>query len=324
MEPFRVGRGLMPLVHHRDRVPAGIALSVILTCAAAGAVTATDGAVATGSPHSRPSSDDGCGTVLQAGSQVLTIDVDGTPREVIVHLPPDAPDRPDRPPAVIAFHGYGSSAAAMESVTGLSRLADEHGFVAAYPQGRGSPAEWHFAGNLGAMRDDLRMTEVLMAVLAEQACADPASIVLVGHSMGGGMASDAACRLADRIAGVVLIAALWFELPCVPAVPVPVRAFHAIDDPVLPYAGGPIPNVPPGVPDTLPVETAIAAWAANDGCAPSPATSAAGDGSVLMEWLRCAAPVMLRRLPSGGHDWPAVASDQVVEMVMGGTAAGPG
>jgi polyhydroxybutyrate depolymerase len=234
-------------------------------------------------------------------------------REVIVHLPGAAVGQ--RLPAVVAFHGYSSFAADLETVSGLSSLAEEGPFVVAYPQALGNPTQWHFDGNMGYNQRDHAMVRSLLAWLIEEACVDPERIVLVGHSMGGGMASDAACRLADQVAGVVLVAALWFEFPCEPVRSIPVVATHSLDDPVLPYEGGQIGGVGPGVPEVLPVEDAMAAWAQWDGCGSAPATSMMEDGSAVLTWPDCAAPVVLHRLPSGGHGWPAVASRLIVQMV---------
>jgi len=267
------------------------------------------GAAVTSGP---PSAAAPCVPSLAAGDQRLSIDARGTSRDVIVHVP--AATSGGRLAAVIAFHGYSADASQLETTSGLSGLADQLGFVVAYPEGLGSPTEWHFGEHMGPDPGDLAMTELLMTTLTEQACVDPARIVIAGHSMGGAMASWAACRLADRVAGVVLVSALWFELPCEPARPVPVLATHALDDPVLPYAGGPI-GVAPGSPPQLPVEDAIAAWAVHDGCGSPPATSALADGALVLAWPDCAASVQLYRLPSGGHEWPAVASSLIAGMM---------
>jgi polyhydroxybutyrate depolymerase len=146
---------------------------------------------------------------------------------------------------------------------------------------------------------------------------DPERVFLAGHSMGGGMASDATCRMADQVAGVVLVAALSFELPCEPSRPVPVVALHALDDPVLPYAGGPIGGVPSGIPEQLAAEAVIGAWAAHDGCGPIPEESATPGGGAQLTWPECEAQVGLHRLPSGGHDWPSLASTIIADMVAG-------
>lgn len=253
-----------------------------------------------------------CVPVLAAGSHVVDLDVDGSAREVIIHVP--ASGAGATLPAVVALHGYSASSSQLEATSGLSALADTEGFVVAYPQALGSPTEWHFAGNQGDDQRDLAYLRSLLAILKEDACVDPGRIVLAGHSMGGAMASDGACRLADQVAGVVLVAALWFEPPCSPSRPVPVVALHALDDPVLPYAGGPIGGIPSRIPEQLAVEAAIATWAAHDGCGLTPEIAKSEDGGALLTWPECTAPVELHRLASGGHGWPAFASGLIVEM----------
>jgi polyhydroxybutyrate depolymerase len=255
-----------------------------------------------------------CQPALATGRSILTLEVDGTPREVIVHLPSAAAG--PRLPAVIGFHGYTAHAWQLEETSGLSDLAEEHDFVVAYPEALGSPTEWHFGGSYADGPEDLALSEALMSRLVEDACVDPARIVIAGHSMGGAMASDVACRLADRVAAVALVAALWVTLPCEPARPVPVVAMHALDDEVLPYAGGPIGGVGPGVPPTLAVEEAIGAWAAHDGCGLVAATDEQPDGSAVLSWPDCAAPVTLLRLPAGGHAWPSTASGLIAELAI--------
>jgi polyhydroxybutyrate depolymerase len=253
---------------------------------------------------------DACQPELTPGHHVLELDVAGTPREVIVEIPSLEPG--ERPAAVIAFHGFSSHADQLEETAGLSPLAAEQGFVVAYPEGLGDPTEWHFSGYYGAGPRDIDLADTLLTTLMDQACVDPARILIAGHSMGGAMASDVACRLADRVAGVVLVAALWFQLPCVPARPVPVVAMHALDDDVLPYAGGAIGGVGSGVPPTLAVEEAIGTWAVHDGCGGPPSVTEAADGSAVLSWPDCAAPVVLHRLPTGGHAWPSIATSLIV------------
>lgn len=268
-------------------------------------------ATALAQPSSAPAaSGNTCLPALAPGNHVLQLDVAGTSREVVVQVPSLAPGV--RPAAVIAFHGYSAHADQLEETTGLSPLAAERGFVVAYPEGLGDPTEWHFSGSFGAGRRDVDLADTLMATLIEQACVDPARILIAGHSMGGAMASEVACRLADRVAGVVLVAALWFQLPCAPARPVPVLAMHALDDEVLPYAGGAIGGVGPGVPPTLGVEEAMGAWATHDGCGSPPSITDAADGSAVLSWSDCAAPVVLHRLPTGGHAWPSIATGLIV------------
>jgi poly(3-hydroxybutyrate) depolymerase len=52
----------------------------------------------------------------------------------------------------------------------------------------------------------------------------------------------------------------------------------------------------------------------HDGCGATPHVSTAGDDGEVLAWPDCARPVVLHRLPSGGHDWPAIASDIITGM----------
>ena len=46
-------------------------------------------------------------------------------------------------PLVINLHGYTGSPAQQEGLTAMNALADTEGFLVAYPQGLGSPADWN-------------------------------------------------------------------------------------------------------------------------------------------------------------------------------------
>jgi polyhydroxybutyrate depolymerase len=93
-------------------------------------------AVAAGSP--RPSA--GCGVTppLRPGETVVRkVQVGELEREYRVHLPTDY-DSATAVPLVLAIHGYTGTAEALENEeTSLSRHADEHGYVVAYPQATG-------------------------------------------------------------------------------------------------------------------------------------------------------------------------------------------
>lgn len=252
-----------------------------------------------------------CISALPLGSSVQSFVVDGVVREVRLHLPTRAAG--ERLPLAIGFHGYTATAAQLEVTSGLTARAERDGFLVAYVQGAGDPPDWSFPAHAGSRVDDLGLVAALIDRLITEACADPLRVVLFGHSMGGGMASAAACALADRVAGVVLVSAFWADLPCLPARPVPVVAMHALDDPVLPYDGGIVGG---GGPRVLAVEDALAAWAEHDGCDEEPSTRVLDGGIAELAWGGCAAPVRLLRGSVGGHDWTPAASDHVVAMLL--------
>src|SRR5690242_8558989 len=64
---------------------------------------------------------------------LVTLDVHGTPRRALVHVPPGAGLAAR--PAVVILHGAGATAEWTAGETGWSAKADAEGFVAAYPEG---------------------------------------------------------------------------------------------------------------------------------------------------------------------------------------------
>lgn len=156
---------------------------------------------------------------------------------------------------------------------------------------------------------DRELGQAVLAWLAATGCVDMARVFLAGHSQGGGMAADLACELSDRFAGVALVSGEYLRFPCPSAHPIPVVAFHALDDEILPFEGGTVSGAPSNYPNVLPVENVLAQWAAHDRCASEPETTALREGVVRLAWQKCSAPVVLYRLPSGGHNWAAIATD---------------
>jgi polyhydroxybutyrate depolymerase len=260
----------------------------------------------------------GCPSI-QVGDQTVSFTSAGEDRTVLVHVPAVDAAAP-RLPALIALHGYSAHAADLAASSGLSAKADTAGFVVAYPQALGDPPEWHLAGGWSnapwlAESDRTLVGDVLHWLLAS-GCVDPARIFLAGHSQGGGMAGDVACELADRLAGVGLMSAMYMQLPCQPVEPIPVFARHAVDDPVLPYAGGHVQGSA-SYPSVLPVEDVIGRWAVADGCSGTPGRSKEADDVVRIAWKGCAAPVVLDQHATGGHDWPPAATDELWQFLSG-------
>jgi polyhydroxybutyrate depolymerase len=241
----------------------------------------------------------------------------------------------EAPPLLIVLHGYASSAREFAANAGLSDRADASGVVVAYPQGLGSPAGWHFTGSPSdpvARQTDIALFDALVDLLVDAGCAEPARVFVAGHSQGGGMTSELACRRGDRIAGIAIVSAEVFSLACTQSRPVAVVSLHAVDDEVLPYDGGRVANMPTDFPRMVAAEDVASAWASHNGCLRGPNQSPVRNGDlptragveeagrdgvvnnggsdagvpddvVRFDWDGCAAPVTFYRLPSGGHAW---------------------
>lgn len=228
-----------------------------------------------------------------------------------LHVPAHyAPGRPM--PLILAFHGGNGTGTGMERGTRLSAVADQGGFLVAYPQGLAQP---HSHGSTGwdasgprdpfarGIDDGLYVSDLLTAVQAGY-CVDPARIAATGISNGGSLAAYLACVLAGRIAAFAPVEGVFFQIPggCHPVRPAAILDVHVLTDPVAPYAG--VPSR--GSPDyyALAIPAWLRAWAIRDRCGGSP-RPVAGPGITGETWASCPAGAAVSgyRLASGGHSW---------------------
>lgn len=193
------------------------------------------------------------------------------------------------------------------NVSQWKRVADEHGFIVAFPGGEGGgPKIWLMrgAGTRSRMPDVVFISDLIDKLQASYNI-DPRRIYVNGLSNGAGMSLVLSCTLSDRVAAVGAVAAAY-TLPwawCSDAKPVPMVAFHGTADPVTPYEGGkvwishdPFPSIPKWA----------ANWAHRNRCAPAPVESRVADDVTRIEYRDCAdnASVVLYAIQGGGHTWP--------------------
>jgi polyhydroxybutyrate depolymerase len=228
-------------------------------------------------------------------------------RTYLVHMPPTR--HGNQPiPAVLYFHGHGGSASQADANSGWSALADQHGFLAVYPQGLpfgsgGSPA-WASAGPVDFGINEQVYTERLLNDLQSHWCVDPRRIYATGMSSGGGMTNYLGCYLARRIAALAPVAGNFYPpyVSCPDAHrPIPVLEIHGADDPVVPYRGGGAGDwVLPSIPAFL------AAWARRDRCRGRAMQTRLTPTVTREAWDHCAdrADVIHYRIAAAGHTWP--------------------
>lgn len=252
------------------------------------------------------------GVPIAAGSHKLTFTV-GVPRESVVHVPPRlarekfSGGKPAKPlPVVIALHGGADTMYGYEKKTGFDKLADEHGFLAVYPNG--IAFSWNAGQCCGpakvANTDDTGFVDKLIDRLTGSGLADPKRVYVTGFSNGGGLAYRLACEGPGKIAAIGVVSAA-LAMTCKPDHPVSVMVWHGTADPGVPYnGGGRIDwNVPKPFP---PVSHAIDFWRKTDDL-PAPhkpaydrcqSTGKGGNGT----------EVVLCKVQGGGHAYPAGAS----------------
>ena len=221
----------------------------------------------------------------------------GVVRQYRLHVPPTY--EADVPiPLVINFHGLGSNSQQEEALSGMSRKADQAGFIVVYPDGL--DARWSDGPGPDGQAD-LQFVRDLIAALESKYKIDPQRIYATGISNGGGMTNRLGCAMADTIAAIAPDSGAYnFWQDCQPTRPVPVLAFHGLDDRLVPYHGGVSLAMEPPIPEWA------AAWAERDGCGTSPAQSSLPGGVTVQTWLGCQgnAEVTLYTLEHHGHSWP--------------------
>src|SRR6266540_1101714 len=90
---------------------------------------------------------------LGSGDHLRTITVDGVKRRHWIHVPPEY-DAKRPAPVVFVLHGAVMDGKLMEAFTGMSKTADDHNFIAVYPNGTG-PAGLLLTWNAGLFPGDL-------------------------------------------------------------------------------------------------------------------------------------------------------------------------
>jgi len=184
------------------------------------------------------------------GYRSITQEVGGETlmREYILHVP-SGYDAATAHPLVIVYHGFGDCASYWEEYLGqglgFNALADEQGFLVAYPQGAYRPAKestyWEPGNGTGEhiYDNDVYFTEQLIADVAADHNVASDEVYAAGYSNGGMMAYSVGCTRGDMVAAVGVMSGAMLDDAgtCDPAQPVPVIVFHGVGDWVLPYNG---------------------------------------------------------------------------------------
>lgn len=178
---------------------------------------------------------------LQSGA----LEWQGHSRSYQIYLPVTVSQRP---PLVLVFHGsMGNSELARAAYAyEFERLADQHGFVVAFPDGfedhfNGCRKRGPYAANTQNI-DDVGFMRALVSRLARDYAVDTGAVFATGISNGGQMALRLALEAPDLVAAVAPVAT---NLPTPDNMgcsqsgePVSLLLMNGTDDPMNPDAGG--------------------------------------------------------------------------------------
>lgn len=221
-------------------------------------------------------------------------------------------------PLVIALHGLSMDGGSMELLTGLSDVADRHGFAVAYPDGLGRMWRFWERHELGqrvrrerGYVDDVGFIAALIEELVTDGTVDARRVYVTGLSNGAFMSNRLALSLSDRIAAIAPVAGtMSFALADLkPPRSMPVLYIHGTDDRIVGFDG--VDGFTRRK-SSLNAEELVAWWCDQNGCrklvpGETLPDADADDGCrVVRREYRSenAAPVVFYEVSHGGHTWP--------------------
>jgi polyhydroxybutyrate depolymerase len=249
-------------------------------------------------------------------------------RSYLLHVPMGWSAGTDLP-LVLAFHGVGSDPANLRTVAGLGAVADELGFLVAYPAA--ATGDWNTecleCGSNAVVDeiDDLGLVSDLVDRIDADVGVDRRRVYAVGISNGALFVHYLACAAQGTITAVASVAATLLAPEDVPACgderPVPIVFFLGSDDTFFPPAGKLAGNDVVHV-RLLSIAESVATWAARDGCDTGPEITELpdleDDGTTVRRERHSGcdggAEVVYYAIRGGGHTWPGsgVASGGIV------------
>lgn len=222
-------------------------------------------------------------------------------------------------PLVMLLHGSRQTPEDLRRATGYAfeRLADQHGFIAVYPQGY--KRRWNdcrAGGRYAARRldvDDVGFLAAIVKQLRVDAGVDSTRVFLAGYSGGGQLAFRVALEHPERVAGVAAFSANLptdDNLACKPVgSAVPVMLINGTRDRINPYAGGKVTVFGFASRGTVRSSPDSAAYFAARAGPATPARTKLGESAQSWveqwRWVSPGAPeVLLLAVHGGGHVVP--------------------
>ena len=253
------------------------------------------------------------GFVVQADE--ISLEHDGYDRTYQLHIPDTFTENA---PLLIALHGGGSNSDEMMRWTGFNDLADEIGFVVAYPDAIEN--FWNNGSDLQsrtAVRENIDDVGFIMRVIddiTESIAIDRERVYVTGFSNGGMMTFRLACEVADELTGIASVAANMpspYAESCTPNAPIPTLIISGTDDPLLPYDGGDRYLDDQFLGRVISVNDMVQLWAQNNACTTFPEFMILPDTTDddtrihRLSYTNCAdnSAVILYSIVGGGHTW---------------------
>jgi len=212
----------------------------------------------------------------------------GVNRQYVVHVPSGYAET-TRVPLMLVIHGAHNTPALVRGWSQMNPVADQNGFIVAYPAGLDC---WNAGGILPgctAADDDVGFLKAVVKDVESHACIDQKRVYITGISNGSIMAQYMGCQAADVFAAVGGVAGGVGR--CSPSRPLSVFYVHGTADMTVPYSSAQ-PNV--------------TGWANRDGCNSTPLQVYSQGSTTCVVYQGCTAgnEVEFCTVTGMGHCWP--------------------
>lgn len=236
-----------------------------------------------------------CGTACDSGSGI-----EGLMYKLRV---PDSYDPARSYPLIIAMHGYGDTNTHLESSSKLTAMANDAGFLIAYPQSRN--VGWNAGGSgfasITGNADDVTYILSIIDEISSVYSVDANRVYLTGHSNGAFMAYYLAAVVPSRFAAIAPVAGTMMTSDISASTPVSVIHIHGLSDSVVRYEGS---N------DFPPVGPVLALWREKDACGNAVVTTSSE--YTLRFWSGTYGDVCVYEVNGLGHTWPLFATKEII------------
>jgi len=258
--------------------------------------------------------DDGV-SYLSSGQRTLSFYQQGAERTFKIYVPTGL-DASKVHPVVMIFHGGNGNADSAAQLSGLSTVANTEKFIAVYPEA--GDRQWNDGrATTASAIDDVAYVNTLINQLLSDWKADPTKVFAAGISNGGMMTQRLACEGGSAFAGFGSVAANLpegLENNCAASGGVNLVMFGGTEDPIMPYDGGEITDIPAlgvgagGFVLSYPDTTEF--WAARNQCGTGILTDipdSTNDNTTIekITYDTCALGSLEGyKITGGGHNWP--------------------